>query len=88
MLFCGGYGCLLKAFWGIWVDVFVFGGLGWFVVRGFHELSLFSLVSRPLLVISLTLAGVFLVGGVLLVCGRFLASKVLVLKTLVGALAV
>ena len=26
MLFCGGYGCLLKAFWGIWVDVLVFGG--------------------------------------------------------------
>ena len=68
----------------------VFGGLCWFVVRGFHELSRCSLVSRPLLVISLTLAGLFRDGCVLLVCGRLcvLASKVLVLKTLVGALAV
>ena len=65
-----------------------FGGLCWFVVRGFHELSRCSLVSRPLLVISLTLAGLFRVGCVLLVCGRLLDSKVLVLKTLAGALAV
>ena len=68
------------------MGVFI-GGLGWFVFRIFHELP--SLVSRPLLVISLTLVGLLMVGGVLLVCGYcgcLLASKVLVLKTFVGAL--
>ena len=71
------------------MGVFILGDLGWFVFLVFHELSRPSLVSRPLLVISLTLAGLLMAGGVLLVCGYcgcLLASKVLVLKTFVGAL--